>query len=66
MKVTCPKCAAVVELDPDGNELDLIYKLTCPVIDRELLKSGGTAENIECPHMRQAKAKAILAARHPK
>jgi hypothetical protein len=58
MKVKCLKCLLETTID-DDDQADTNYRLRCEIIHRHLLKVG-SAENIDCPEMRTAIAKAVL------
>jgi len=61
MKVKCPNCSAVVDINADGTDaLAGGYKLSCPVIREELIFKRALLTNLECPHMRDARDAAIL------
>jgi hypothetical protein len=60
MKVKCPNCPAEQELGPFCDDLrDRRYLVVCPVLDPHLIERHSDT-NIECPHMRDARAAVIL------
>ena len=64
MKIKCPQCPAEADLGPNGNDLsDTHYKLQCPVITKHLIDAGGSASDIDCPHMRSTRNATILKSR---
>jgi hypothetical protein len=49
--VKCPECPNTATVK-DGDDLsDDAYKLSCPVLLDELARRGGTAPDIDCPHL---------------
>ena len=59
-KIRCPECFEPTEVGLDGDLTGDHYKLSCPVVLLELAMRSGQAESIDCPHMRKARAAAIL------
>ena len=60
MKVKCPNCPAEQDLGPFCEDLkDRRYLVACPVLDPHLIERHSDT-NIECPHMRDARAAVIL------
>jgi hypothetical protein len=49
--VRCPECPNTATVK-EGNDLsDKAYKLSCPVLLDELGRRGGTALDVDCPHL---------------
>jgi hypothetical protein len=49
--VKCPECPNTATVK-DGNDLsDKAYKFSCPVLLDELGRRGGTAPDVDCPHL---------------
>jgi hypothetical protein len=49
--VKCPECPNTATVEAGNYLSDKSYKLSCPVLLDELGRRGGTAPDIDCPHL---------------